>query len=68
MPSPIFVDEETMLSFSLRGGVSGKMEEEDTMLDKADSSRDSSNFHAILDPPMLSAGVWGWPYCHVEFT
>ena len=55
-----------MLLFSLGGGVGGKMEEEDTMLDKADSSSDSSNFHVSLDPAMLSAGVRGWPYCHLE--
>lgn len=74
MPSRTFVDEETMLSFSSsRNGIHdgafvsvvGMDDEEDTMLD---SSRDSNNFRASLDPAMLSSGVRGWPYRYVEFT
>ena len=63
MPSRTFVDEDTMLSFS--SSRSGMDEEEDTMLD---SSSDSNNFRASLDPAMLSSGVRGWPYRQVEFT
>jgi hypothetical protein len=48
-----------MLLISSCGGVGCKIEEEDTMLDKVDSSSDSINFHASLDPAMLSAGVRG---------
>lgn len=63
MPSRTFVDEDTILAFS--SSRSGMDEEEDTMLD---SSSDSNNFRASLDPAMLSSGVRGWPYRQVEFT